>query len=66
MQWIAAAISFIGVYLNIAKNKWCFVIWMFGNGIWIYINFTSELPAQAITFIGYSLCNVYGFYKWTK
>ena len=61
MQWIAAVITSIGIYLNIAKNKWCFVVLMLGNGILIYV---SEEIAMKIIFVVYSCFNIYGFYEW--
>lgn len=66
IQWIAIFLSFLGIYLNIKKIKWSFIIWTIGNLIWIYINFISGLPVQSLLFIGYSVVNLYGFYKWRK
>ncbi len=64
-----AAISIAGKYgrwLNLKKNKYCFLIWTGCVAYWTYRNYQIGLISQtlfAAVSIGF---NLYGFFKWRK
>jgi len=64
--WILTAISLIGVWLNIRKNPWCFVLWIGTNGSWAAIDFYNGLPEQGVMFVVYLILSIYGLVKWVR
>jgi nicotinamide riboside transporter PnuC len=66
MEWIFATLSLTGVILNVYKNKWGFVFWLFANIGWVYINLKHEIYSQAILFAIYFILAAVGLYQWSK
>jgi len=66
MNWIAAAISLIGVFLN-ARGKWQgFCFWLLSNSYWcVYETLRGEYP-QAALFAAYWILALYGLLRWLK
>jgi len=64
--WLMAALSILGVWLNIKKHPICFVIWTVTNTAWMLVDFGSGLYAQAALFAAYLLLSIYGLSQWTK
>jgi len=64
--WVISFFSILGVWLNIKKVKYCFVIWMFTNACWMIIDFIQGIHAQAFLFMVYFILAVKGFYDWRK
>lgn len=64
--WTITIASIIGTVANIYKKSWCFVIWVFTNGIWCVIDYRTGLYAQAFLFGIYFLLAVWGLYQWGK
>jgi len=63
--WIITLVSIVGVVANIYKKSWCFILWLFTNGIWVIIDFRAGLYAQAFLFGVYLLLAIWGLYKWS-
>jgi len=63
-EWILAVVSIFGVVLNIYKNKWCFIVWAVTNFIWMLINLSREIYAQAFLFFIYFLLAIWGMFEW--
>jgi len=65
-QWLVAAMSLTGVWLNIQKHPGCFMIWTVTNGAWMFVDFYAGIFAQAFIQLIYLLLSIYGLYKWTR
>lgn len=66
MTWILVVASLIGVVLNIKKNKFCFVIWLFTNFAWAIIDFYKNIPAQGVLFLIYAGLAIWGLVEWRR
>jgi len=64
--WALAVVSLIGTYLNIKKQKTCFVIWGFTNALWVLYDASMGAYAQAALMLSYFVLAVHGFYEWRK
>ena len=64
--WAITIASIIGTEANIYKKKWCFIIWLFTNSIWMIIDFKAGLYAQAFLFAIYVLLAVWGLWQWSR
>jgi hypothetical protein len=64
--WLLAVVSLVGTYLNIKKQKVCFVIWGFTNALWVLYDTSIEAYAQAALMLCYFVLAVHGFYEWRK
>jgi nicotinamide mononucleotide transporter len=64
--WLITAASIVGVVANIYKRRWCFIVWLFSNGIWCAIDFQAGLYAQSALFAIYFVLAIWGLIKWKK
>ncbi len=64
--WLLAVVSLVGTYLNIKKQKVCFVIWGFTNALWVLYDTSIGAYAQAALMLSYFVLAVHGFYEWRK
>jgi len=64
MTWILAALSIVGVVLNIYKNPLCFWIWAFTNFSWIIIDWRAKIYGQAFLFAVYFILAIWGIMAW--
>jgi hypothetical protein len=66
MSWtyIITAASIIGTVANVLKKKWCFVIWLFTNTVWLIIDTAHGLYSQTILFAVYIILSVWGLLQW--
>jgi nicotinamide riboside transporter PnuC len=64
--WLLAVVSLVGTYLNIKKQKMCFVIWGVTNALWVLYDFSIGAIAQAALMLCYFVLAVHGFYEWKK
>src|SRR5450756_1419047 len=64
--WLLAVVSLVGTYLNIKKQKMCFVIWGVTNALWVLYDFSIGAIAQAALMLCYFVLAVHGFYEWRK
>lgn len=66
MSWIAATLSFLGIYLNARKNIWCWGAWMVSNILWLIYLVPKGEWALVCLWVMYFGMNVYGFLQWRK
>ncbi len=64
--WVIAALSLIGVILNIRKDKRCFIFFTVGNAGWIVIDLMIGLYAQVLLFFVLTLLSIYGYIAWKR
>lgn len=64
--WVVSAFAIVGVWLNIKKKKYCFIIWTFTNACWMIIDFINGIYAQAFLFMVYFILSIKGFLDWRK
>ena len=64
--WILTFITIFGTYLNSRMNKWGFLIWGLCNLVWMGVDFSRGIYAQAALYIVFIGFNIYGWVKWTK
>lgn len=64
MDWIAALLEIAGAWLVGNKNKWGFVVFMFGNVLWIITGSQKALGGLIFVSIIFFCINVRNFRKW--
>lgn len=64
VSWITTALCLIGTVLNVKKNKWCFVLWLMGNILWLIIDIKNELISRAILDIVQGILALWGIIEW--
>ena len=64
--WGIVVFSIIGTIANIKKQKWCFIVWLFTNGAWLFYSLITEQYSRAILDAIYLCLAVYGLYEWTR
>jgi nicotinamide riboside transporter PnuC len=64
LYWITAAVSLLGVWLNIRKHRSCFVLWIGSNASWCLADATHGLPEQASLHAVYVLLAIHGLMAW--
>jgi hypothetical protein len=71
LAWIGTALSMLGYWYNVKKNKICFLFWEVATII-IVANFLFGKPdkmvyyATAFLFAYYGVMNIIGYLKWKK
>jgi len=65
MSWIVSVIALIGVWLNIRKDKRCFILWAGTNFFWCIYDYALGATAQSALFLFYFLLSIYGLWEWT-
>jgi len=64
LHWLLAAVSLVGVALNIRKRRESFAIWMATNTLWCAVDAAAGLYAQAALMAVYAGLAVWGFVAW--
>lgn len=64
VEWTAALLSLVGIFLNAKKNIWCWPVWIASNFCWIAYSLYTQEWAVLITFGGFFLGNLYGWREW--
>ena len=64
-MWIVTAASLVGVTANIYKRRWCFVVWMVTNAIWVVYDLHKDAVPQATLMAVYFVLAVWGYVRWT-
>lgn len=64
LTYIALALSVIGNILVNNQKKSGYVAWIISNLLWIIFAIYSNIPAQLIMFIIYTILSIHGFSKW--
>lgn len=58
--------ALFGVFLNINKDKRCFIVWLFTNATWAVIDFYKGIPMQGLLFTVYTGLAIAGLLAWSK
>lgn len=65
-KWIATALSITGIMANANKKIWCWPVWLVSNIFWITVFIVEfDLPTL-ITWVVFSVSNIYGWVQWKK
>lgn len=65
IEWIATILAMLGAYLNLKKNKWCFVIYSIANMFWIAVGLMKGLYGLVVVQIVFTGFAVWGFIEWS-
>lgn len=66
IEWIATAVSLIGLILNAQQIIWCWPVWCISNILWIYYTYKTKQFAQLLLWAAYTVVNVWAYFEWTK
>ena len=64
LGWIAAAVSLIGVVLNIRHDRRCFIVWGITNATWVIVDAQAGVWSQAALQALYCGLSVWGWRHW--
>jgi nicotinamide riboside transporter PnuC len=64
--WLLTASTIFGTYLNSRQNKYGFLVWGLCNALWLSVDFTRGIYAQAALYVVFIGFNVYGWRQWGK
>lgn len=64
--WTLTATTILGTYLNSKQNKCGFLVWGLCNMLWLGVDFTRGIYAQAALYCIFIGFNVYGWMQWGK
>lgn len=64
--WILTSVTIFGTYLNSRQNKYGFLIWGICNMLWLSVDFTRGIYAQAALYSVFICFNIYGWMQWSK
>jgi nicotinamide riboside transporter PnuC len=64
--YLITSLSLLGTYLNIKKNKLCFIIWIVTNVSFAIINMYIDMYSQSAVFIIFAILSIYGYLKWKE
>jgi len=66
MKWTLAALSIVGVVLNIRRRRECFIVWCATNAAWTVVDVVHQVWAQAALQFVYFLLAIWGLIEWKK
>lgn len=55
-----------GRWLNVRKNKWCFIVWIACCCYWVVRDLQLHLYSQALFCLPSIGLHAYGFWNWSK
>lgn len=64
--WALTACTIAGTYLNSKQNKYGFLVWGLCNMLWLGVDFTRGIYAQAALYVVFIGFNIYGWQQWGK
>lgn len=64
--WVATVIALTGTVLNCKKKKFCFVVWVFTNSMWLAWDLYNGTISRAFLDLVQLLLSIYGIYEWNK
>lgn len=64
--WTLTACTIAGTYLNSKQNKYGFLVWGLCNMLWLGVDFTRGIYAQAALYVVFIGFNIYGWQQWGK
>lgn len=66
LDWIAAAVALLGVYVIGRKNKYGFLICMVSGAIWCIVEALTGVYGLFLEVLPLFALNLYNFYKWRR
>lgn len=63
MGWIASVLTFVGLLLNARQVRASWLLWLFGNALWITHAWGKDHSIVALN-VGFVFVNLYGYYSW--
>lgn len=63
-KWGLAALSLLGVVLNIRRDRRCFYIWAFTNASWCVVDVVHAVWSQAALMAVYFALSIWGLIQW--
>lgn len=64
--WFVTAASLVGMFLNVRRSRWCWVVWFVADACWVAIDIMFELWPQAVLMIIYAQVNIWGYIRWSE
>lgn len=64
--WIATIIALVGTILNCKKIKYCFVLWIITNIMWLAYDIYCATYSRAVLDAVQLALAVWGLYEWSK
>lgn len=64
IEYIATALSITGAILNVLMLWFSFVLWIFGNILWIYLGYKKNIKGMVATFIVFTVISIFGLCVW--
>ena len=64
--WSLTVTTIFATYLNAKQNKYGFLIWGFCNVLWLGVDVTRGIYAQAALYLVFIAFNIYGWVQWQK
>ena len=65
-MWAMTALSLLGVWLNIKKDKRCFILWTMTNFSWMIYDWSIGAKEQAALFAVYFILSLIGLHQWNR
>ena len=64
LYWPCAAASLLGTWLNVRRERACFVLWLGTNALWAQASFSHGLPAKGWLHLAYLVLAAEGLRRW--
>ena len=64
LTWLTAAVSLVGVFLNLQKKAACFYFFAASALAWMIADYAHGLPAQSFLQAIYLVLSIYGIWHW--
>ena len=63
---ILSVMALYGYWLISMKDPTGFIVWIYSNIGWAFIDFWKGIPVQGALFVIYIIICIYGYCNWTK
>ena len=60
------ALSLVGIWLNVRKCRWCFVVWLGSNALWAGWGAWQAAWGLVIAQATFAAFGVWGFLRWGR
>jgi len=64
LEAVSAILAIVGVIFIAYKNKMGFLIWVFGNILWIVYGIQTSQYFFTAQYVVFTFTSIWGFYKW--
>jgi len=66
LEWFAAALGVIAVWLTVKQNRWCWPIGLVMVLMYTWVFFDVKLYSDMLLQMVYAVLQVYGWWQWTR